>query len=219
MLVERFIQLLNLNEYSESIVAAQLSKLVINNFFDREHEKLSNLLSLFIEGIRNGDIKPDENGSVFFGEIQKMEKNDFDEESYGIFSNFREHIIEEFNRLIKICNSKDRLLGDSKGSYDSYSIEDSLCFDKKITVSPKEYSDLCVISLSTLTGVDKSYIRTGDLYYLLLSKGLSEKEIMPIFLDMFNQNRLDEKKTNHYIFVKYSDIVKEQDSKHKYKKV
>lgn len=208
---ETAIRQLILNGYDDSL-ATQLPKLFIADFLDKEQEKLSEALDVFIDYVQRGYISPNTDGNVIFGSIQKIGEKDMDTNSVdGIFYNFSSHIIEEFNRIVKRQPLQNILLegGAMKIHPElSYASNDPVYFEKEIIGSPEEYSDLCVVS-SIMRGVsfDSSYIKVQDLYSLLLSKGFNEESIAIIFGDYGMGPRYPKAVPNDGIYLRHDDVV------------
>lgn len=156
------IRQLILNGYDDSL-AIQLPKLFIADFLDKEQEKLSEALDVFIDYVQRGYISPNIDGNVFFGSIQKMGEEDMDTNSVdGIFYNFSYHIIEEFTRIVKRQPLQDILLegGAMKIHPElAYASKNPVYFEKEIVGSPEEYSDLCVVSPMHGVSSNSSYIK------------------------------------------------------------
>lgn len=175
---EPAIRKLILNGYNEAL-AIQLPKLFITDFLDKEEEKLSETLDIFIDNVQRGYIFPNENGNVIFGSIQEM-SGTADE----IFHNFKFHIEEEFHQIVKRRPLQDILLkgGALKLHPElAFASEDTAYYEKEIVGDPEAYNDLCVIHPTFGASTASIYINIKDLYSLLLSKGFSEESISIIF--------------------------------------
>ena len=167
------------------------------DFFDAERAKLSKSIDIFIDKVQSGQVTPDTNNNVNFAGIIKMEDSDMDPESIdGLFYNFKFHITEEFMHIIQMRPLRNILLDAGVMEYPdkrSYPI-----FSKEIVGSPEKYQDLCQVRPHI--GNDySSYIKSNDLYSLLLSKGFSEESISVIW---------GEKGFAPGIYVNYDAIMK-----------
>lgn len=171
---EKVTRLLTKNGYDDKF-ATELPKLFIADFFEKEQEKLSEAIDVFIDCVQNGSIMPNENGFVNFARIIKMEKQDFEDSCDGLFYNFDSQLKEEFfNRirrlLLKNILQNGGALSNEKGC---------LRYSKPIVETSKEYADLCEVRpYNNINGI---YIRANDLCSLLKEKGFSEDMISIIF--------------------------------------
>lgn len=207
---ETAIRQLILNGYDDSL-ATQLPKLFIADFLDKEQEKLSEALDVFIDYVQRGYISPNTDDNVIFGSIQKMGEEDMDTNSVdGIFYNFRSHIIEEFTRIVKRQPLQDILLEGGAMKFHpelAYASNDPVYFEKEIVGSPEEYSDLCVVSPMHGVSSDSSYIKAQDLHSLLLSKGFNEESIAIIFGEYGMGPRYPKAVPNDGIYLRHDDVV------------
>ena len=73
---EKATRLLIVNGYDEKL-AAELPKLFIADFFEKEQDKLSEDIDIFIDRVQRGCLLPNEKGFINFAYITKMEKQDF----------------------------------------------------------------------------------------------------------------------------------------------
>lgn len=169
------------NGYDDSL-ATQLPKLFIEDFFDKEQEKLSEALDIFIDNVQIADCLPDKNNNVTFGKIERMKEKDFDGKSVdGIYYNFRHYIKEEFTNIVRRQPLQNVLLSGGAMKYHPELEEQTIrpvLFEKEIVGIPKKYSNLCVVYPYYGTTKDGSYIRLGDLFSLLESKGLPYEYIL-----------------------------------------
>lgn len=202
------IRQLILNGYDDSL-ATQLPKLFIADFFDKEQEKLSEALDVFIDYVQRGYIQPDTDGNVIFGGIQKMGEEDIDRKAVsGIFYNFRSHMIEEFNHIVKRQPLQNILLEGGAMKFHPELADasyDPVYFEKEIVDSPEEYSDLCVVSPMHGVSYYSSYIKVQDLYSLLLSKGFNGETIAIIFGEYGMEPK--EFTSNNGIYLRHEDVV------------
>ncbi len=207
---ETAIRQLILNGYDDSL-ATQLPKLFIADFLDKEQEKLSEALDIFIDYVQRGYISPDTDDNIIFGSIQKMGEEDMDTNSVdGIFYNFRSHITEEFTRIVKRQPLQDILLEGGAMKFHpelAYASNDPVYFEKEIVGSPEEYSDLCVVSPMHGVSSNSSYIKAQDLYSLLLSKGFNEESIAIIFGEYGMEPRYPKTVPNDGIYLRHDDVV------------
>lgn len=195
---EKTIQQLIQNGYDDSL-ATQLPKLFIEDFFDKEQEKLSEALDIFIDRVQTADYLPYSNdANVTFGGIEKMRENDFDRKSVdGIFYNFRYRIREEFTHIVRRQPLQNVLLSGGAMKYHPELADITVrpvLFEKEIVGNPEEYSDLCLVHPYGGISKGSSYIRIRDLYALLQSKGFNE-EAISIILE------------NEKICFKYDDVM------------
>lgn len=171
------IQQLTANGYDDAL-AAELPKAFISDFFDKELEKLSEELDIFIDEVHSGRILPDANNNVVFRGILKMEESDMTGKSVsGIFYDFCSKIIEDFNYIVKRQPLQKILLSGGAMVYHpeleciSYN---PVVFEKDIVGSPAENSDLCCVG-------NKYYVKADDLYTLISSKGFNREVFSVIF--------------------------------------
>lgn len=204
---EMAIRQLILKGYDDNL-ATQLPKLFIDEFFDKEQEKLIEDLDIFIDGVQRGNILPGKNGNICFCKILKMEKRDMDKNSVvGIFYNFRCHIDEEFTRIVKRQPLQNILLEGGAMKFHpelEYAIKDPVYFEKEIVGNPEEYSDLCVVT--PMSG-RSSYIRLGDLYSLLRDSGFNNDSIAIVFGEYGFGPRYPRTVPNAGIYLKYDTII------------
>lgn len=198
---EAAISQLILKGYDDNL-ATQLPKLFIDDFFEREQEKLSEALDIFIDKVQRGYIMSDGNNSVLFGRILKMEKRDMDKKPNGIFYEFRSHINEEFTSIVKRQPLLKILL--EGGAMKFHPEFESVYFDKEIVGNPEEYSDLCVVSLMSDIS---AYIKIGDLYSLLQNRGFNIDSIAIVFGEYGFGPRYPQTVPNAGIYLKYDDVI------------
>ncbi len=194
-------RLLIANGYDDKL-ATELPKLFIANFFEKEQEKLSEAIDVFIDCVQNGSIIPNENGFVNFAGIIKMEKQDFEDSCDGLFYNFDSHLTEEFFYRIRRLPLRNILQnGGAFSNEDGY-----LRYSKPIVGSSQEYADLCEVRPynSNINGV---YIRANDLCTLLKEKGFSEDMISIIWGEYGFGPRYPRTIKNEGIYINYNSIM------------
>lgn len=192
-----------LNGYNDLIVD-QLPKLFIEDFFNKEQEKLSEDLDIFIDEIQKGSGLPDENGNVIFGVIQRIEGNDMKQKSLeSIFSQFQYHITNEFMRIVR-RQPLQKILIDGGFMKPVSKVGDhrpSFAFNKGFIENSKEYCDLCIVK--SYVSLNCLYIKTRDLYSLLQSKGISKESVSICHMISSSVDNL-----NEGFCIKYRDIMK-----------
>ncbi len=202
---EKAISLLIKDGYNDELVT-QLPKLFIADFFDEERAKLSKAIDILIDRVQSGQVTPDVNNNVNFAGIIKMEESDMDPESIdGLFYNFEFHITEEFMYVIQRRPLRNILLDAGVMKYTdkrSYPI-----FSKEIVGGPEKYQDLCQVR-PYIGSDDSSYIKTNDLYSLLLSKGFSEESISVIWGEYGFGPRYPRVVPNEGIYINYDAIMR-----------
>lgn len=166
---EKATRLLIVNGYDEKL-AAELPKLFIADFFEKEQDKLSEDIDIFIDRVQRGCLPPNEKGFINFAYITKMEKQDFEDSMDGLFCKFSSFLEEEFFYKIKRLPLRNILK--NGGAFD----DNNRCINyfKPIVGTPQEYADLCEIQHYYNGNITRIYIRVADLYLLLKEKGFSE---------------------------------------------
>lgn len=173
---EETIQSMIRDGYDDTL-ATELPKLFIKDYLEKEKDLLSEALDIFIDRVQSGDIIGNEDKNVYFGSIQKMSENDFKSAACdGLFYNFKSHITEEFLNIVKRRPLRNILLSNGALELDIYNGYQK--YHKEIVGSPKEWQDLCEISIITYYpykheySYHKIYIRLNDLLTLFANKGI-----------------------------------------------
>ena len=194
-------RLLIANGYDDEL-ATELPKLFIADFFEKEKEKLSEAVDIFIDCVQSERIMPNENGFVNFAGIIKMEKQDFEGSFDGLFYHFNSQLEEEFFNRIKRLPLKNILQNGG-----AFSNEDGhLDYSKPIVGTPQEYADLCKVSPYN-SNIDKIYIRANDLCSLLKEKGFSEDMISIIFGEYGLGPRYPRAVKNEGIYIDFNSVM------------
>lgn len=198
---DKVTRLLIANGYDDKL-ATELPKLFIADFFEKEQEKLSEAIDVFIDCVQNGSIIPNENGFVNFAGIIKMEKEDFEDSCNGLFYNFNSHLKEGFFYRIRRLPLKTILQnGGAFSNEDGY-----LRYFKPIVGTSQEYADLCEVRPYT-GNIDGAYIRANDLCTLLKEKGFSEDMISIIWGEYGFGSRYPRTIKNEGIYINYNSIM------------
>lgn len=198
---EKATRLLIANGYDDAL-ATELPKLFIADFFEKEQEKLSEAIDVFIDGVQNGSIMPNENGFVNFAGIIKMEEQDFEDSCNGLFYNFASHLEREFYLRIGRLPLKILQSGGAFSNEDGY-----FGYFKPIVGTSEEYADLCEVRPynSNINGV---YIRANNLYTLFKEKGFSDDMISIIWGEYGFGPRYPRTIKNEGIYINYNSVMK-----------
>lgn len=140
---EKVVQELIANGYDENLVA-ELPKLFIEDYLEKEKEDLSEIIDIFIDKVQSGEAinyyNKDEN--IYFGSIEKIEESDsFPNVSNNVFSHFKEEINEYFMEVIKRRPLRNILLNAGVLKLDG----EGLKYYKDIISSSDSFSDLCEV--------------------------------------------------------------------------
>lgn len=163
-------------------VVLSLPKIFIQEYLEKDYDKLSELLDIFIDGVYKSTKY--ENKEANFGNISCMHDKDTELNNEGLYNSFKNIIIEEFQTFInrQPLNSIISVGGDYKNTKDN-----NLFFNQRIVENPEQYSDLICLK-PHFNIFDKSnnsiyFIKINDLSNLLLSKGLNIEDISMIMTE------------------------------------
>lgn len=198
---DKVTRLLIANGYDDEL-ATNLPKLFIADFFEKEQEKLSEAVDIFIDCVQRGSVIPNEKGFVNFAGITKMEKRDFENSCNGLFYDFNSSLEEKFFHKINRLPLKNILQNggafSNEGGYLNYS--------KPIVGTPQEYTDLYEVSPYN-GNINKIYIRANDLYSLLEEKGFSGDMISTMCGEYGLGPRYPKAIKNEGVYINYNSIM------------
>lgn len=179
---EKVVQELIANGYDENLVA-ELPKLFIEDYLEKEKEDLSEIIDIFIDKVQSGEAinyyNEDEN--IYFGSVEKIEESDsFPNASNNVFSHFKEEINENFMEVIKRRPLRNILLNAGVLKLDG----NELKYYKDIIPSSDTFSDLCEVCCICYDKVRHSYnfqiiyITLSNFLLLMESKGIKKEDII-----------------------------------------
>ena len=171
-------------------VVLSLPKVFIQEYLEKEYDKLSDLLDVFIDYVYKS--KKYLNKDANFGNISYIYNKDMELNNEEIYNNFKNKIIDSFQAFInrQPLNSILSVGGDYKNSNDR-----NLSFNECIVDDPNQYGDLVCLK-PYFDVLDKSghktyFIRINDLSNLLLSKGINLKDVNIIMTSTKNGLYID----------------------------
>lgn len=202
---DKVARILIANGYDNEL-ASELPKLFIADFFEKEKEKLSKSIDVFINCVQSGSIVPNKNGFVNFAGIIKMEKQDFEDSCDGLFYNFDSHLTEAFfNRIRRLPLKTILQEGGAFSNEAGY-----LRYFKPIVGTPQEYVDLCEVR-PYRGDMHSVYIRVNDLCKLLKEKGFNEDMISIIWGEYGFGSRYPRTIKEEGIYIAYNSIMNLED--------
>lgn len=157
-------------------VVLSLPKIFIQEYLEKDYDKLSELLDVFIDGVYKSTKY--ENKEANFGNISCMHDKDTELNNEGLYNSFKNIIIEEFQTFInrQPLNSIISVGGDYKSAKDN-----NLFFNECIVDDPHQYGDLVCLKpyfdVLDKNGNKSYFIRINDLSNLLLSKGINLQDV------------------------------------------
>lgn len=180
--LEKAIQQLIANGYDDNL-ATQLPKLFIADFFEKEKERLSEALDIFIDQVQREKILPDEGHNVNFGEVIQVED---DNSFYGIFKEFSLKIHEGFFGIVRRQPLQNILISGHAMEYiNNDTNNESVSFVKEIVGSKDNYQDLYLIRPDIECQIESNInAHAQHLYSLLLNCNLSD-EMMSKIMDEY----------------------------------
>ena len=157
-------------------VVLSLPKIFIQEYLEKDYDKLSELLDVFIDGVYKSTKY--ENKEANFGNISCMHDKNTELNNEGLYNSFKNKIIEEFQTFInrQPLNSIISVGGDYKNANDN-----NLFFNECIVDNPNQYGDLVCLKpyfdVLDKSGNKSYFIRINDLSNLLLSKGINLQDV------------------------------------------
>ena len=157
-------------------VVLSLPKIFIQEYLEKDYDKLSELLDVFIDGVYKSTKY--ENKEANFGNISCMHDKNTELNNEGLYNSFKNKIIEEFQTFInrQPLNSIISVGGDYKNANDN-----NLFFNECIVDNPNQYGDLVCLKpyfdVLDKNGNKLYFIRINDLSNLLLSKGINLQDV------------------------------------------
>ena len=160
------------NGFDKDVVFS-LPKIFIQEYLEKDYDKLSELLDVFIDYVYKSTKYENK---ANFGNISCMHDRELNNE--GLYNSFKNIIIEEFQTFInrQPLNSIISVGGDYKNANDN-----NLFFNECIVDDLNQYGDLVCLKpyfdVLDKSGNKSYFIRINDLSNLLLSKGINLEDV------------------------------------------
>ena len=163
------------NGFDKDVVFS-LPKIFIQEYLEKDYDKLSELLDVFIDGVYKSTKY--ENKYASFGNISCVHNKDAELNNESVYQSFKNKIIELFQTYInrQPLSSILSIGGDYKNANDN-----NLFFNESIVDDPNQYGDLVCLkpyfNVLDKKGDETYYIRINDLSNLLLNKGINLEDV------------------------------------------
>lgn len=190
---DNVVQNIILNGYNKNIVT-ELPKAIIDDFLEREIDKLSEAFDIFIDKVQNYEIIDDEDGNLNFGEVYKVGTNSTCE-----LNNCNKFIEVITNKLAQIINRKPlktilleenaiSIKLESSNPQDMFTYNfikylipdfdnnDLKSIEKLATIF--ECQDLCLVFPDYGVHNEGFFVKLSDLYSLLTNKGINKDDVL-----------------------------------------
>ena len=157
-------------------VVLSLPRIFMQEYLEKDYDKLSELLDVFIDGVYKSTKY--ENKLASFGNISCVHNKDAELNNENVYQSFKNKIIELFQTYINRQPLKSILSigGDYKNVNDN-----NLFFNECIVDDPNQYGDLVCLkpyfNVLDKKGDETYFIRINDLSNLLLSKGINLEDV------------------------------------------
>ena len=157
-------------------VVLSLPRIFMQEYLEKDYDKLSELLDVFIDGVYKSTKY--ENKQASFGNISCVYNKDAELNNESVYQNFKNKIIELFQTYInrQPLNSILSIGGNYKNANDN-----NLFFNESIVDDPSQYGDLVCLkpyfNVLDHKGAETYFIRINDLSNLLLSKGINLEDV------------------------------------------
>ena len=166
-------------------VVLSLPRLFMQEYLEKDYDKLSELLDVFIDGVYKSTKY--ENKQASFGNISCVHNKDAELNNENVYQSFKNKIIELFQTYIsrQPLNSILSIGGDYKNANDN-----NLFFNECIVDDSNQYGDLVCLkpyfNVLDKKGDETYFIRINDLSNLLLSKGINLEDVNIVLMSKNN---------------------------------
>ena len=157
-------------------VVLSLPRVFVREYLEKDYDKLSDLLDVFIDGVYKSTKY--ENKEASFGNISCVHTKDGELNNDSAYNSFKNKIIELFQTFItrQPLNSILSIDGNPKKACNN-----NLFFNDCIVADPNQYGDLVCLKpyfdVLDKKGNEIYFIRINDLSNLLLSKGINLEDV------------------------------------------